>query len=92
MASYAGLPSEKANEVASPINVARNLGGSMGISLSITLLAQREQFHRARLAESIFPSSIQYQNAINQVTPRRSRGLAPECALLGDRLGQATGG
>jgi len=77
MASYAGLPSKKANEVASLVNVARNLGGSMGISLSITLLAQREQFHRARLAESIFPSSIQYQNAVNQVTRAGQEGSLP---------------
>jgi DHA2 family multidrug resistance protein len=33
----------------------RNLGGSVGISYTTTLLAYREQFHHARLAEHITP-------------------------------------
>jgi MFS transporter, DHA2 family, multidrug resistance protein len=68
-ASYAGLPPDKTNEVASLINVGRNLGGSIGVSLATASLVQREQFHQARLAESIFPSSIQYQNVISQIAP-----------------------
>jgi DHA2 family multidrug resistance protein len=40
----------------------------MGISLYTTLLAQHEQFHQSRLVESIYPSSIEYQNALSQLT------------------------
>jgi MFS transporter, DHA2 family, multidrug resistance protein len=66
-ASYVGLPREKTNEAASVINVARNLGGSIGVSLSTALLVQREQFHQSRLVESIYPSSIQFQNTFKQL-------------------------
>jgi DHA2 family multidrug resistance protein len=43
------------------INLARNLGGSFGISLSITLLAQRMQFHQSRLVEHITETTPAYQ-------------------------------
>jgi MFS transporter, DHA2 family, multidrug resistance protein len=43
------------------INLARNLGGSFGISLSITLLAQRMQFHQSRLVEHVTETNPVYQ-------------------------------
>jgi DHA2 family multidrug resistance protein len=67
-ASYVGIPSQKTEQAASLMNIARNTGGSMGISLYTTLLAQHEQFHQSRLVESIYPSSIQYQNTLSQLT------------------------
>ena len=67
-ASYVGIPSQKTEQAASLINVARNTGGSMGISLYTTLLAQHEQLHQSRLVESIYPSSIEYQNTLNKLT------------------------
>jgi len=36
-------------------NLMRNEGGSVGIAVASTLLAQRAQFHHARLAESVTP-------------------------------------
>ncbi len=38
-ASYGGLEPEKTNQASALINVARNLGGSVGVSLTTTLLA-----------------------------------------------------
>ncbi|HZC98252.1 MAG TPA: DHA2 family efflux MFS transporter permease subunit [Bradyrhizobium sp.] len=67
-ASYVGIPSHKSEQAASLINVARNTGGSMGISLYTTVLARHQQFHQSRLVESIFPSSIEYQNRLSQLT------------------------
>ncbi|MFA5251450.1 MAG: MFS transporter [Phycisphaerae bacterium] len=43
------------------INLARNLGGSFGISLTITLLSQRMQFHQSRLVEHITETTPAYQ-------------------------------
>lgn len=63
-ASYAGLPPNKTNEASALINVARNLGGSIGVSLTTTLLAQRAQFHHARLVEHVVPTSPQYQETL----------------------------
>ncbi|MBV9636287.1 MAG: DHA2 family efflux MFS transporter permease subunit [Methylobacteriaceae bacterium] len=67
-ASYVGLKPDQTNLASSMINVARNLGGSIGVAVSQTLLAQRQQFHQSRLVESIVPSSLQYQDTIHTVT------------------------
>ena len=67
-ASYAGLPPEKTNAASALINVARNLGGSIGVSLATTELAQRAQFHQARLTEHLAPSSTSYQQGLRRVT------------------------
>jgi MFS transporter, DHA2 family, multidrug resistance protein len=64
--SYADLPPKETNQASSLINVARNLGGSVGVSMAITVLAQRSQFHQLRLTEHLVPSSPQYQSALQQ--------------------------
>jgi MFS transporter, DHA2 family, multidrug resistance protein len=66
--SYIGLPPDKSGEASSLINVARNLGGSIGVATTQTLLARREQFHQTRLAEHISPTSQAYLAAIKQAT------------------------
>lgn len=50
-----GVPPDRNNEASALINLMRNLGGSVGISYTTTLLAYREQFHHARLAEHVTP-------------------------------------
>jgi DHA2 family multidrug resistance protein len=67
-ASYDRLPPDQTNQASALINVARNLGGSMGVALAQTTLAQREQFHQSRLVEHIAPSSVGYQQTIDAVT------------------------
>jgi DHA2 family multidrug resistance protein len=67
-ASYDGLPPDKTNQASALINVARNLGGSMGVALVQTILAQRQQFHQSRLVEHIIPSDIGYQQTIDAMT------------------------
>jgi DHA2 family multidrug resistance protein len=64
-ASYDGVPQEKTNQASALINVARNIGGSMGVAMAQTLLAQRQQFHQTRLVEHIAPSSIGYQQTVD---------------------------
>ncbi|MGY8707833.1 DHA2 family efflux MFS transporter permease subunit [Bradyrhizobium sp. 18BD] len=67
-ASYEGLPPEKTNQASALINVARNIGGSMGVALAQTLLAQRQQFHQSRLIEHAAPSDLGYQQTIDAMT------------------------
>jgi DHA2 family multidrug resistance protein len=67
-ASYDGLPPDKTNQGSALINVARNLGGSMGVALAQTVLAQRQQFHQSRLIEHIAPSDLGYQQTIDAMT------------------------
>jgi MFS transporter, DHA2 family, multidrug resistance protein len=52
-AAYAFLPKEKNNQASGLINLARNVGGSVGISFVITMLSRRAQFHQASLVEHI---------------------------------------
>jgi MFS transporter, DHA2 family, multidrug resistance protein len=65
---YDGLPPDKTNQASSLINVARNLGGSVGISLANAELARRSQFHQARLIENAAPSSPEFQSTLDKMT------------------------
>ncbi|MGY3281642.1 DHA2 family efflux MFS transporter permease subunit [Bradyrhizobium sp. S3.7.6] len=67
-ASYDGVPSDKTNQASALINVARNIGGSMGVALAQTVLAQRQQFHQSRLIEHAAPSDLGYQQTIDAMT------------------------
>ncbi|HEX4172223.1 MAG TPA: DHA2 family efflux MFS transporter permease subunit [Acetobacteraceae bacterium] len=67
-ASYDGVPSEKTDQASALMNAARNTGGSIGISIVSNVLAHREQFHQSRLVEHAIPSSVQYQDTLQQVT------------------------
>jgi DHA2 family multidrug resistance protein len=67
-ASYDGIPPEKSGQVAALINAARNTGGSIGISIFSNVLTHREQFHQNRLVETVLPSSVQYQDTLQQAT------------------------
>jgi MFS transporter, DHA2 family, multidrug resistance protein len=51
--SYVGVPPNRTNEASAMINLMRNLGGSVGVSFTTTMLEERTQFHHARLAEHI---------------------------------------
>jgi DHA2 family multidrug resistance protein len=44
--SYVGIPRHKSNQVAGITNLARNLGGSVGISMLSTFLLRRQQAHQ----------------------------------------------
>ena len=51
--SYVGVPPDRTNEASAMINLMRNLGGSVGVSFTTTMLEERLQFHHERLAEHI---------------------------------------
>lgn len=59
--SYVGVPMEKNNEVSGLTALARNIGGSLGISFISTMLVRRAQTHQQFLAAHITPSSQNYQ-------------------------------
>jgi DHA2 family multidrug resistance protein len=84
-ASYDGVPPDKTNQASALINVARNIGGSMGVALSQTILAQRQQFHQSRLIEHVAPSDVGYQQTIDAVT----RFFQAQGSNASDAAGQA---
>lgn len=67
-ASYVGVPPQRTDQASAMMNMARNTGGSIGISIVSNVLGHRTQFHQSRLVESVVPSSMQYQDTLNQVT------------------------
>ncbi|CAO4173506.1 DHA2 family efflux MFS transporter permease subunit [Methylorubrum populi] len=67
-ASYEGLPKNQTDQASALINVARNVGGSLGVSLAQNVLAYRSQFHQSRLVEFVDPSSPAYQQTLAQAT------------------------
>jgi DHA2 family multidrug resistance protein len=66
--AYDGLPPDKTNQASALMNVARNLGGSIGISLANVVLVQRQQFHQSRLVENTTPSSPIFHSTLQQMT------------------------
>ncbi|HTP52685.1 MAG TPA: DHA2 family efflux MFS transporter permease subunit [Anaeromyxobacteraceae bacterium] len=66
--AYAGIPLSKNNQVAGIVNLARNMGGDIGIALVTTLIARRSQFHQANLTAHL--------DAGNSVLGARLSGIA----------------
>jgi MFS transporter, DHA2 family, multidrug resistance protein len=66
-ASYDGISPDKTDQASALINLARNFGGSMGVSLAQTVLARREQFHQSRLAEHVGSWNPFYADTLNHV-------------------------
>jgi MFS transporter, DHA2 family, multidrug resistance protein len=61
-ASYVGVPEEKGGEVSGTINLLRNIGGSVGISMVETMIARREQFHQDVLSAQWTRARPAYRN------------------------------
>jgi DHA2 family multidrug resistance protein len=81
VAAYVGLPKGKSSNASALINLARNLGGSFGVSLANTMLYRRSQFHQSRLlsSETFTPSA--YQAALHNITRNLvSQGANPAAA------------
>jgi DHA2 family multidrug resistance protein len=64
-ASYVGVPAEKGGEVSGTINLLRNIGGSVGISMVETMIARREQFHQDVLSAHVTLSRQSYRTMTN---------------------------
>ncbi len=56
-AAYAFLPRDKNNAASGLMNLARNIGGSVGISVVTTMLDRRTQVHLTDLARNLTPTN-----------------------------------
>jgi len=81
-AAYSGLPREKNNAASGLMNLARNVGGSVGISFVTTGLARRAQFHQVHLVESLTAANQQFQSTL--------RGMAGVFSGSGPGTGPGT--
>jgi len=75
-AAYAFLPREKNNAASGLMNLARNIGGSIGISFVTTMLARRAQFHQVRLVEQLSAANPQFQSVLHGIAGTFSGGGA----------------
>ena len=55
---FIGIPPKQNNEASAILNLMRNIGGSVGVSVATSQLAWREQFHHERLAEHITAANM----------------------------------
>jgi len=65
VAAFAYVPKEKTNMGTGIINLARNIGASVGIATVTTMLDRRAQFHQSRLTEHVNGFSAAYHNMLN---------------------------
>src|SRR6267378_387024 len=72
--AYAFLPRDKNNAASGLMNLARNIGGSVGISFVTTLLARRTQFHQVRLSENLSAANPKFQSVLHGMTSNFSGG------------------
>jgi DHA2 family multidrug resistance protein len=63
--AYAFVPRNKNNAASGLVNLARNIGGSVGISLVTTVLARRSQFHQSRLVENVTTLNPVFNSALH---------------------------
>ena len=67
-AAYGFIPKGKNNAASGLINLARNIGGSVGISFVTTMLARRAQVHQTNLVEHVNPGSGRLKQMLDGAT------------------------
>ena len=68
IAAYAFLARDKNNAASGLINLARNVGGSVGISMVTTVLARRAQFHQTVLASHLTSTNAPLMAGAHKLT------------------------
>jgi len=81
------IPKERINNATGIINLARNIGGSVGIANVTTLLARRAQFHQNVLVSHLTPLDPMYRNALQGA----SQFLAQQGSNASQAYNQAQG-
>jgi MFS transporter, DHA2 family, multidrug resistance protein len=66
--SYVGVPREQNNQVSGLMNLARNIGGSVGIAFVSTFLARRSQEFQTHLVEHATQSNPLFRERLAQLT------------------------
>lgn len=80
--TYINIPKEQMGNASGVFNLLRNLGGSFGVAVSATVLAQRTQFHQSFLVENVTP----YNPALRDWTDRLLGAMEPQSGLVDMRL------
>lgn len=65
--AFRSITPDKTNNASALVNLARNFGGSIGISFASTLMTRREQFHQSRLTEQLQGMNPAYPDFASQL-------------------------
>jgi DHA2 family multidrug resistance protein len=65
--AYVGLKPTQTNQASALLNVARNIGGSIGISAAQSLVIERGQVHQSRIVETLSPLNPNYVQGLDQI-------------------------
>ncbi len=74
VSAFSFVPKEKTNMGTGIINLARNIGASVGIATVTTLLQRRTQFHQAQLMEHVNTLSQAFQSKLHAITAAFTTG------------------
>lgn len=66
--AFRSIPRDRTNYASALINLARNFGGSIGISAASTIVTRREQLHQSRLVEHLQPLDRHFPDFIAQLS------------------------
>ena len=67
-AAYSFLPKDKNNAASGLMNLARNIGGSVGISIVTTMLDRRQQYHLNRMSSHLSSANPAVRSMIQGTT------------------------
>ncbi len=67
VASVAYLPKEKIGSATGIYNLMRNIGGSIGIAIVMTLLNRRAQFHQTMLVDNLHQMNLNFHYSIENL-------------------------
>jgi MFS transporter, DHA2 family, multidrug resistance protein len=85
--AYAGMPPSKNNAISGIVNLARNMGGDIGIAFVTTMIARRAQFHQSTLAAHLDPGNPALEARLAAV----ARALERAGSSSVEAMRQATG-
>jgi MFS transporter, DHA2 family, multidrug resistance protein len=74
---FRDIPQQQTNYASALINLARNFGGSVGISFASTLVTRRAQFHQSNLVEHLQPLSPAFNDFTQQLS-QAAHATAPD--------------
>ena len=84
--AYSGLPPGRSNDASALINLMRNYGGSVGVSIVQTLVARRSQAHQARLVERVTNDSPIYWQQVHGPMGRSVKAISGSIATQAEML------
>ena len=91
VAAFAFVPKDKTNMGTGIINLARNVGASVGIATVTTLLDRRAQVHQNFLVEHVNATNPAYQAMVNSMTHRLTAAGSSAAQAAGQSNGLVYG-